>query len=181
MNAYDATGTIGMNGNNELIVNGINLVELAERFGHYFMENITAICIVVVLIIGAMVYMQITHMRFASDITDSNNNLNVNNPNSRTVVIEAFESDSFDSLLKAGFCKSHLGKPAELETECSKLSRPTCMSTSCCTWAKMDSTESCVSGNKQGPIFNRNLDGSPKTLDYYYFENKCKGNCPAEK
>jgi len=184
MNAYDATGTIGINEKNELIVNGTNLVELAERFGDYFMQNITAICIVVVLMIGAMVYMQITRMRFAPDITDhNNNNVNMNNPNSRTVVIEAFESDSdsFDSRLKAGFCKSHLGKPAELETECSKLSKDTCMSTSCCTWAKMDSTESCVSGNNQGPIFNHNPDGSPKTLDYYYFENKCKGNCPTEK
>ena len=113
----------------------------------------------------------------SNDATDTNNSV-VDNANDAN---DANDSNSLDAKLRAGFCKSHLGKPAELETECSKLSRPTCMSTSCCNWAKMDSTESCVSGNNQGPIFNHNPDGSPKTLDYYYFENKCNGNCPTKK
>ena len=34
--------------------NGINLVEIAERFGQYFIENIDAISIVVVVLIGAL-------------------------------------------------------------------------------------------------------------------------------
>jgi hypothetical protein len=80
--------------------------------------------------------------------------------------------------LAAGFCKSHLGKPAELETECGKLSKHSCTATSCCVWAKMDSKESCVSGNQHGPIFRHGANGAPKPLDYYYFENKCKGTCP---
>lgn len=177
--------------------NGINLVELAERFGQYFIENIAAISIVVVLIIGALVYQQIMQVKQGSDITENDaigSNL-TSGASSKTVVVETFDNadsasnnisggvspaEPLDAKLKAGFCKSHLGKPAELETECAKLSKHSCTATSCCVWASMDSKESCMSGNKHGPIFKHGSKESPKTLDYYYFENKCKGNCPRQ-
>lgn len=166
--------------------NGIDLVEIAERYGQYFIENIDAISIVVVVMIGALVYQQIMHMQNETDGSG------VTKPKiSQTVIVETFDNadsaaandamDSLDAKLKAGFCKSHLGKPAELETDCGKLSKDSCTSTSCCVWAKMDSKESCVSGNQHGPIFKNGTNGSPKTLDYYYFENKCSGNCPANQ
>lgn len=166
--------------------NGINLVELAERFGQYFIENIAAISIVVVIIIGALVYQQIMHVQQGMDITE-NNAIGAVGPNTRTVVVETFDTMnqeagspvSLDSKLKAGFCKWHLEKPAELETECGKLSKHHCKATSCCVWARMNSAESCVSGNRHGPIFKHETSGAPKTLDHYYFENKCNGNCPA--
>ena len=167
--------------------NGINLVEVAERFGQYFIENITAISTVVVIIIGALVYQQIMHVQPGMDVTE-NNAIGSAGPNTRTVVVETFDNmtqdpveptNSLDAKLKAGFCKSHLGKPAELETECAKLSKSSCTATSCCVWARMNSAESCVSGNRHGPIFKHETSGAPKMLDYYYFENKCKGNCPA--
>jgi len=169
--------------------NGINLVELAERFGQYFIENIAAISIVVVIIIGALVYQQIMHVQQGMDITE-NDAIGAAGPNTRTVVVETFDTmnqdqaeptdaESLDAKLKAGFCKSHLGKPAELETECGKMSKHSCTATSCCVWARMNSAESCVSGNRHGPIFKHETSGAPKTLDYYYFENKCSGNCPA--
>jgi hypothetical protein len=110
---------------------------------------------------------------------------------SRTVVVETFDTmnqdpdepteapKSLDEKMRDGFCKSHLGNPAELETACGKLSKDSCPATSCCVWAKMNSVESCVSGNGNGPIFKNEPGGAPKTLDYYYFENKCHGNnCP---
>jgi hypothetical protein len=171
--------------------NGINLVELAERFGQYFIENIAAISIVVVIIIGALVYQQIMHVQQGMDITE-NDAIGAVGPNTRTVVVETFDTmnqdqaeptdaESLDAKLKAGFCKSHshLGKQAELETECGKLSKHSCTATSCCVWARMNSVESCVSGNRHGPIFKHETSGAPKTLDHYYFENKCSGNCPA--
>ena len=166
--------------------NGIDLVELAERFGQYFIENITAISTVVVLIIGALVYQEIMKIEQANDITENNaigSSIN-ERPGSRTVVVETFNnaddtsSKSLDAMMKTGFCKSHLGNPSELETECQKLSKHSCTATSCCVWASMNSTESCVSGNQHGPIFKNGTVDSPKTLDYYYFENKCNGNCP---
>ena len=163
----------------------INLLELAERFGRYFIENITAITTVVILIIGAMVYQQIVYVQHGVDITGSGRS----GKTSQTVIVEPFDgaiadadananANNLDSLLEAGFCKTHLGKPAELETACGKMSKHSCTATSCCVWASMDSKESCVSGNQHGPIFKTHTNGAPKTLDYYYFENKCSGNCP---
>ena len=69
--------------------NGIDLVELAERFGQYFIENITAISTVVVLIIGALVYQEIMKIEQANDITENNaigSSIN-ERPGSRTVVV----------------------------------------------------------------------------------------------
>ena len=186
------TGLSQTNANANGPSNGINLVELAERFGQYFIENITAISIVVVLLISALVYQQIMNVQMGTDITE-NDTIGSVGPNTRTVIVETFDNidanandtndanNSLDAKLKAGFCKSHLGKPAELETACGKLSKDACTATSCCAWARMNSAESCVSGNKHGPIFKHAPDGTPKTLDHYYFENKCKGNCPTKK
>jgi len=177
-----------MNANAPNASNGINLVAIAEQFGQYFIQNIAGISIVVVVLIGALVYAQIMHVQQGVDITE-NDNINSDlgkSPAGRTVIVETFDTMTQDqdqpteSLLRAGFCKSHLGKPAELETACGKLSKHSCTATSCCTWAKMNSVESCVSGNRHGPIFKHGPDGTPKTLDYYYFENKCKGNCPGQ-
>jgi hypothetical protein len=170
--------------------NSVNLVELAERFGNYFIENIAAISIVVVTIIGALVYQQIMGVHLGMDITENDaigsGAGSGDRPGSKTVIVETFDTasdtasdtDSLHGKLTAGFCKSHLGKPAELETECGKLGKHSCTATSCCVWAKMDSKESCVSGNQHGPIFRHGANGAPKPLDYYYFENKCKGTCP---
>jgi hypothetical protein len=166
--------------------NGVNLIELAERFGNYFIENIAAISIVVVTIIGALVYQQIMGVHLGMDITENDaigsGAGSGDRPGSKTVIVETFDTasdtDSLHGKLTAGFCKSHLGKPAELETECGKLGKHSCTATSCCVWAKMDSKESCVSGNQHGPIFRHGANGAPKPLDYYYFENKCKGTCP---
>ena len=163
--------------------NSVNLVEWANRLGLYFVENIAAISIVVVTIIGALVYQQIMGVHLGMDITENDaigaGSGSGDRPGSKTVVVETFSAtNSLHGKLTAGFCKSHLGKPAELETECGKLSKHSCTATSCCVWAKMDSKESCVSGNQHGPIFRHGANGAPKPLDHYYFENKCKGNCP---
>jgi hypothetical protein len=179
MNATNGNTGINNNGINNNSGNsnsGIDLVELLERLGQYFIENIAAICTVVVILIGVMVYQQIMYVQHGTDISGSGRTGKL----SQTVVVEPFlpGSDSLDAKLKAGFCKSYLGKPAELETECGKMSKNSCTATSCCVWARMGSAESCVSGNEYGPIFKNNPNGSPKPLDYYYFENKCSGNCP---
>lgn len=170
--------------------NGINIIEILEHFGQYFIENITAITIVVIIIIGGLVYQQIMYVQHGVDI----NGTSRMGKTSQTVIVEPFDNSANDNnangngngnsandlnaSLEAGFCKTHLGKPAELETACGNMSKQSCTATSCCVWAKMDSKESCVSGNQFGPIFKNGPDGAPKTLDFYYFENKCSGNCP---
>ena len=172
-------------GNNNSNSNGINLIELAERLGQYFIENITAITMVVIIIIGALVYQQIVNSGQHDNVTGLGK---LNRKKSQTVIVEPFDNSANDNSandlnasLQAGFCKTHLGKPAELETACGNMSKQSCTATSCCVWAKMDSKESCVSGNQYGPIFKNHKNGAPKTLDYYYFENKCSGNCPEPK
>jgi len=179
MNAVNGNGINNTGANNAGINNniGIDLIELLERLGQYFIENIVAICTMVVMIIGALVYQQIMYVQHGVDISGSNRT--AGKP-AQTVVVEPFlpGSDSLDAKLKAGFCKSYLGKPAELETACGRMSKHSCTATSCCVWAKMDSKESCVSGNQHGPIFKHGASGASKPLDYYYFENKCRGNCP---
>jgi len=169
-----------------------NAMNAAERFGQYFIENVAAISIVVVIIISALVYQQIMHVQQGTSITENDaiGSSMIDTPGAKTVVVETFDNadqassnvaspDTLDAKLKAGFCKSHLGKPAELETECGKLSKNSCTATACCVWASMNSVESCMSGNRHGPIFKHGAAGAPKTLDYYYFENKCNGNCPS--
>lgn len=160
---------------------GMNWAEMANRFGEYFIENITGITIIIIVIVGALVYQQIMYVQH--DIDGSK----PISKKSQTVIVETFDNananaktntDKMNSMLQAGFCKMHLGKPAELETACGELSKSSCTATSCCVWSSLDSKESCMSGNQNGPIFKNG-----KTLDYYYFENKCNGNCPgsAEK
>jgi hypothetical protein len=151
--------------------------------------------------IGALVYQEIMNVQQGTDITENNaiGSSVDDTPGAKTVIVETFDNadaahdnsdmssdnadmssdkDTLNAKLKAGFCKSHLGKPAELETACSNLSKNSCTATSCCVWASMNSVESCMSGNRHGPIFKHGTAGAPKTLDHYYFENKCNGNCP---
>lgn len=74
------------------------------------------------------------------------------------------------------FCESHRGSSGALDTSCRKLTKNNCNSTSCCVWT---SGEKCMAGGAQGPTFNTDSNGKTKTLDYYYFQNKCYGkNCP---
>ncbi len=41
----------------------------------------------------------------------------------------------------------------------------------------MHGEEKCHSGDEHGPTFRRDNNGKTKKIDYYYFKNKCFGNC----
>lgn len=69
------------------------------------------------------------------------------------------------------FCDSHKG--FDLEQSCNKLTKFNCGSTACCVWT---SDKKCKAGNKSGPLFNTDSNGLTKSLDYYYFQNKCYGD-----
>ena len=63
MNAVNGINNTGANNagiNNNI---GLDLVEILERLGQYFIENIVAICTMVVMIIGALVYQQIMYVQ----------------------------------------------------------------------------------------------------------------------
>ena len=79
----------------------------------------------------------------------------------------------------ASFCENNRGSSANLDKSCGNLTQQNCNSTSCCNWT---SDNKCVAGNKNGPTFNTDSNGKTKTLDYYYFQNKCYGSkCSTNK
>ena len=74
------------------------------------------------------------------------------------------------------FCESHKESGGTLDESCGKLTQSNCNSTSCCVFT---SENKCVAGGANGPMFNTEPNGKTKSLDYYYFQNKCYGNkCP---
>ena len=67
-----------------------------------------------------------------------------------------------------GFCKNAAPE------DCTKLSDQGCTETDCCVFVTDNSEKSqCVKGDVSGPTFDRYSDN----MDYYYYKNKCYGNC----
>ena len=93
------------------------------------------------------------------------------------VVIETMENIEIEASKlninpSSGFCESHLGKSADLEISCNRLTKNRCMQTNCCVF-----TNKCSAGSINGPTYKKN-NGELITMDYYYYKDKCIGNCP---
>ena len=80
--------------------------------------------------------------------------------------------------MKKGFCNTYSGKSDELDSQCQKLTENNCNLTECCVYT---SVNKCVAGNKSGPTFKTDDNNQPINLDYYYYQNKCYGNCDIKK
>ena len=79
----------------------------------------------------------------------------------------------------SAFCKSHNHLPSanKLETSCSRLTNENCKSVSCCV---LLNGEKCVAGGARGPTFRMETNGTKRSVDYYYYQNKCYGSkCPS--
>jgi hypothetical protein len=75
-----------------------------------------------------------------------------------------------------GFCAANKNNTLEIETQCGKIGKETCASTSCCV---LLGGSKCVAGNEAGPTMKANYsDVSVLNRDYYYYQGKCYGNCP---
>ena len=61
-----------------------------------------------------------------------------------------------------------------LEESCNKLTYDNCNKVSCCVHINGDK---CVSGTKLGPTIKREKNKDKINVDYYYYKNKCLGNC----
>ena len=73
-------------------------------------------------------------------------------------------------------CLEYQYSPTRLENACNNMDTNSCKSSNCCV---LIGGEKCVSGNSQGPTYKNNYsDFLIKNRDYYYFNNKCYGNCP---
>lgn len=76
----------------------------------------------------------------------------------------------------SGFCESHLGKSADLEKSCNRLTKKRCAQTSCCVFT---SNHKCSAGSVDGATYKTDKNGELITMDYYYYQDKCFGKtCP---
>jgi hypothetical protein len=76
----------------------------------------------------------------------------------------------------SGFCAANKNNTIETETQCGKIGKDACASTSCC--VLLGGTK-CVAGDESGPTMKANYsDVSVLNRDYYYYQGKCYGNCP---
>jgi len=74
-----------------------------------------------------------------------------------------------------GFCAANKNNTIEIETQCGKIGKDACASTSCCV---LLGGSKCVAGNEAGPTMKANYsDISVLNRDYYYYQGKCYGNC----
>jgi hypothetical protein len=94
-------------------------------------------------------------------------------------VLESMQNSMRDELLSLtspakGFCETYRGKSDELEEECSNLAESSCNKTECCVWT---SNSKCSAGGMNGATFKTDESGNMITMDYYYYKNKCYGNC----
>lgn len=99
--------------------------------------------------------------------------------------------DFLSSDLEKDFCKSFLGSSDQLEKQCNELTHSNCKSSHCCVLLNNGNNANeieegvkdskCVAGGPNGPTFQSNPDGSKINIDYYYYQNKCYGNCRQKK
>jgi len=67
------------------------------------------------------------------------------------------------------FCNSYTGS-ADASSGCNQLTESNCKQVGCCVYT---SNKKCVSGDSSGPTY------FDKSVDYYYYKNKCHGSsCP---
>jgi len=118
-------------------------------------------------------------------VYDNNNNVE-NTPSElkEVVTIETMTTPDKNKMelemdSATAFCRSHhhLSSANKLEKSCSGLTNENCKSVSCCV---LLNGEKCVAGGARGPTFRTETNGSKRSADYYYYQNKCYGNkCPS--
>jgi hypothetical protein len=73
------------------------------------------------------------------------------------------------------FCSREANKKGSIESACSALSADKCGKSECC--VLLGGTK-CVGGDETGPYLKSNYsDIFVKNRDFYYYTNKCYGNC----
>lgn len=81
-----------------------------------------------------------------------------------------------DKNTQVNICDQYRYEPNKLENACNNLDNNMCKMTDCC--VSLGGSK-CVAGNEQGPTMKYNYSNYlVKNRDYYYYKNKCYGNCP---
>ena len=125
-----------------------------------------SVILVVVLMLGTIVFFSLAGIDLLP---------NTKVVHSKVVTVESFDN-KVPNLPKDNFCDEMKGKSDELEAHCNSFTKNSCLFSSCCVFASIDGKEQCMAGDKHGPTFKRNEDGTSKDVDYYYFKNICYGD-----
>jgi len=123
----------------------------------FYKAHFSEIIAVVVIILGALTLLALL-------------GINLNEPKDtsvkKVVTIEKFETAD-------AICSSQRS-PSEINSLCNQLTQNNCKVSSCCVLLNGDK---CVGGSKDGPTFHTE-NKKKLNFDYYYYKNKCFGNCP---
>ena len=84
------------------------------------------------------------------------------------------DADKLNINPSSGFCESYLENTSQLESACNKLTKTRCLETDCCVYT---SSLKCSAGSSNGATYKTDTNGEPIINDYYYYKNKCYGNC----
>ena len=105
-------------------------------------------------------------------------------PPDYTTVVDTTGSDYYPSKsffvgskFSDGFCKTN-SNTVELNNACSTLTAENCNLTDCCVLLQGNK---CVAGNENGPTYKTEKTGDKINVDYYYYKNKCYGNCSTKQ
>jgi hypothetical protein len=126
----------------------------------FYKDHFYEIISVVVVIIGALTFFAILNINF---------NEKEDKRIQKIVTIE-----SFDTILSGDTICSNTKSPSEINSLCNQLTKKNCKLSSCCV---LLNGEKCVGGNKEGPTFYSEKE-KKINIDYYYYKDKCFGNCP---
>jgi hypothetical protein len=137
-------------------------------------DTIYDIITLVILIIGSIVFFSMIGLDFNDKHPMSSKSIE------KIITMESFQStlideeNANDDANRVPLCdnKSSL---VEINERCKKISSGTnCKNSNCCIWLN---DKSCVGGSENGPTYYTDDNKSEINVDYYYYKNKCYGNC----
>lgn len=140
----------------------------ASTIGDTFFKNASRIFVFVILLFGALLYL------------DSTREIDSTAASSKRLRIEGFKGEE----CKDDFCVFNNKNPKYLNDKCAEIKdKNKCSSLCCCGWVKyagMPGEGECVAGDAENPSNYRNIDGTERDVDMYYYMRKCvRGkNCP---
>ena len=140
----------------------------------FIKENYLNIIIFVLIFIGFLVLIDIKDWNFSHSEPVLTQEVIMETMENRQVdkndVLKELKLTSNDS-----FCESfiHDSSANDLEGACQKLTKKNCLQTSCCVYYQ----DKCAAGSEDGPTFKTDKDRNSFNIDYYYYQNKCYGNC----
>lgn len=135
-------------------------------------DNVYDIITMTILILASIVFFSIIGLDFNDKKPIDSK------PIERIITMESFKSSIIDydeiGANRVPSCDKKLSL-VEKNEQCKKMNNETnCKNTSCCIWLN---GQSCVGGSEDGPTYYNDDTNAEINVDYYYYKNKCYGNC----